>query len=120
MNINQLKNLIPNSENWTGAKEITFGWSGERKFRITTNNNEKLLLRILSFEQKERQEKTSNILVSLHEARQIHALTLQLLIHIFFAKNHKILYNIDDKKFQGYTYDWICCCNEQRSSSTSR
>ena len=57
MNINQLKNLIPNSENWTDVKEITFGWSGERKFRITTNDNEKLLLRILSFEQKEKQEK---------------------------------------------------------------
>lgn len=57
MNISKIKQLIPNSKKWTDAKEITFGWSGERKFKITTSDGEKLLLRILSFEQKEKQEK---------------------------------------------------------------
>lgn len=57
MNISKIKQLIPNSKKWTDAKEITFGWSGERKFKITTSDGEKLLLRILSFEQKEIQEK---------------------------------------------------------------
>ena len=57
MDITTLKKLIPNSDKWTEAKEITFGWSGERKFKVTTSDNEKLLLRILSFEQKQKQEK---------------------------------------------------------------
>ena len=56
MKINELKKIIPNSENWIYKEDITFGWSGEQKYKIVTNNNKTLLLRLLSFEQYEKQK----------------------------------------------------------------
>jgi len=55
MNIDQLKGLIPNSNSWLKSEEITFGWSGEQKYIIWTQENNKFLLRILTNDQFEKQ-----------------------------------------------------------------
>ena len=57
MTLEKLKKIIPNSKDWISSEEITFGWSGEQKYKIQTNNGETLLLRILSKEQFENQKK---------------------------------------------------------------
>ena len=56
MTLEELKKIIPNSKNWIDAEEITFGWSGEQKYKVKTTLGEELLLRILSFEQFEKQK----------------------------------------------------------------
>lgn len=56
MNLEELKGLIPNSGNWIKFSEITFGWSGEQKYRICTLEQGELLLRLLTQEQFDSQE----------------------------------------------------------------
>ncbi len=36
---------VPGSERWTDAREIAYGWSGERKYRICQSDGPELLLR---------------------------------------------------------------------------
>lgn len=47
MNLTELKSIIPNSESWTQSTLIEYGWSGEEKY-IILSNNKKFLLRLLS------------------------------------------------------------------------
>lgn len=51
MNILDIKQLIPNSQEWVSAEEIRYGWSGEQKYIITDNKKQKFLLRLLNREQ---------------------------------------------------------------------
>lgn len=51
MTILQIKEIIPSSVDWVDIAEINYGWSGERKFIVTTKDKCKYLLRILTKEQ---------------------------------------------------------------------
>lgn len=55
MDLENFKKIIPNSEDFIEVKELTYGWSGERKFWVKIKESNDILVRILSKEQYESQ-----------------------------------------------------------------
>ncbi|MDO4739457.1 MAG: phosphotransferase [Eubacteriales bacterium] len=61
---------IPGSESWTSVREISYGWSGERKMHIRREGGEDLLLRVSDGEKYEK-------MLAIHTAMQpLNALAL--------------------------------------------
>lgn len=67
MTLNEIKRLIPESQDWVSADRITFGWSGEQKYQIKQKNGNDLLLRILTPEQYQSQENAINFLLECNQ-----------------------------------------------------
>lgn len=55
MKLNELKEIIPDSQDWCKSEQISFGWSGEQKYKITNTKSKTMLLRLLTKEQYEMQ-----------------------------------------------------------------
>lgn len=60
-------NKIPGYENWVNLKEISKGYSGEKKYLVEDKFNNKFLVRIASLDKYEEKKKQYNLLVELEK-----------------------------------------------------